>query len=322
MHIRVDRSYRDRFGYNPLWNQIFLHKENLSVSSALYFLDPRFWSSPLLVLVFALSLFTVVLVRYLAFSSAYLIMMKKWFSTSRRLFNITKPAQWRREIRWAILSTAIFTILSAGCLWLYQEGYTRIYTDLQARSTGYFILSIIFLLVGYETYYYWLHRWMHHPKVFRIVHKVHHDSIETSVFTSFSFHPLEALLQFLFLPIAIVLIPIHYYALGIVLTLWTLSAIINHASVEIFPRKFNEHALGRWLIGATHHDLHHKEFRTNFGLYFTFWDKWMKTESRNFDARFRANTETSATLTPETDRGRTSSQSRSPHRQTTGGLHK
>lgn len=281
------------------------------MESSLYFLDRQFWNSPTLIALFAASVFLVVFLRYLVLSSAYHVFVNRLFKASARTFTAAPRKQWRKEVKWSMISAAIFTILTAGCLWLYQHGFTRIYTDLNTFSTGYFVLSIAILLIGYETYYYWLHRWMHHPKVFRHVHKIHHDSIETSVFTSFSFHPLEAVLQFLFLPLVIVILPVHYYALGIVLTLWTVSAIINHAGVEIFPESFRRHPIGRWLIGATHHDLHHREFKSNFGLYFTFWDKWMGTESGNYDRTFAARTKSSGV-----------SRSRSLHHPSTGGLHK
>jgi sterol desaturase/sphingolipid hydroxylase (fatty acid hydroxylase superfamily) len=58
----------------------------------------------------------------------------------------------------------------------------------------------------------------------------------------------------------------------------TLSATVNHAGVEIYPSgKFGKW-FKKWVIGATHHDAHHKKFNFNYGLYFTFWDRLMKTE--------------------------------------------
>jgi lathosterol oxidase len=261
------------------------------VNSHFYFLDPNFWNSPSLLLLFASSVFAVVFFRYLLLSSSYHFITRILVRSTKRKFNRPIPMQWKKEIRWSILSAVVFTCLGGGGLWLYQNGYTRIYDDIGSYPIFYFIISMVLMLISYETYYYWLHRWMHKPGVFRHVHKVHHDSVVTSVFTSFSFHPLEAILQFLFLPVFVMIIPIHIYALGIVLTIWTVSAIINHASVEIFPKRFYRHPVGKWLIGATHHDLHHKEFRTNFGLYFTFWDRWMKTESKNYSSRFRTNTD-------------------------------
>ncbi|MGZ5247104.1 MAG: hypothetical protein ACXWV5_08645, partial [Flavitalea sp.] len=56
-------------------------------------------------------------------------------------------------------------------------------------------------------------------------------------------------------------------------------------------------------IGATHHSLHHKQFKFNYGLYFTFWDKWKKTESPDFEKRFESITgKTSSPTNPGSSR--------------------
>ena len=191
--------------------------------------------------------------------------------------------------------------------YVFGEGYTKVYLEIHQFGLFYFFGSVALYLALYETYYYWLHRWMHQPHVFRVVHKIHHESIHTSAFTSFSFHPLEALLQFIFLPVMIMIIPIHVGALVAILVVMTVSAIVNHAGVEIYPKGFYTHPLGKWLIGSSHHDLHHKEFRSNYGLYFTVWDKWMKTESKQYEERFDSNK---------------INRSRSQHHPSKGGLHR
>ena len=293
-----------------VWNVFLLIVTKRFVEQPLYFLREEFWLSPWQIFLFAGSLFAIVLLRYLVFAIVYNSVLQRFIGRKRVRISQSNRKQWQREIAWSACSSLIFAVLTTVTYWLYTNGYTRIYSGIEDRSYGYFIFTIVLLLVLYETYYYWLHRWMHLPKIYKIVHKVHHDSVHTSVFTSFSFHPLEAVLQFIFLPAMLLIIPVHYYALAIVLMLMTFSAIINHAGIEVFPRRFNKHFLGRWLIGATHHDLHHKTFRANFGLYFTFWDKWMQTESNKFDEQFEKNT-----------RSVTVNQSRSPHRQSTDGLH-
>jgi sterol desaturase/sphingolipid hydroxylase (fatty acid hydroxylase superfamily) len=261
------------------------------VANPFYFLEPDFWNSPKLVFAFIATVFGIVLLRYLITALLYrhgvLPLLKKRTMPGNK---VADRKQLSREIGWSALSSAIFALLAAGCYGAYQKGWTLVYTDVSDYPLWYFFFSIGAVLFLYETYYYWLHRWMHKPGIFRVVHKVHHESIHTSVFTSFSFHPIEALLQFLFIPLVIMVLPIHYTALGIVLLLMTISAVINHAGVEVFPKRFHEHRIGKWLIGATHHDLHHKEFRNNFGLYFTFWDRWMKTESEKFSDSFIRNT--------------------------------
>lgn len=252
-------------------------------------------------------MFAIVALRYITSAVFYRWLLKFVFGPA----NIDRgnQEQVRREVMWSVLSSALFAILSVATYLLFDLGYTQIYTEFSERSFGYFVGSIVAFLLLYETYYYWLHRWMHLPSVFRIVHRVHHQSMSPTVFTSFSFHPLEALLQFLFIPLTVMVLPIHYGALGVALTMMTISAVINHAGIEIFPKSFSRHAIGKWLIGSTHHDLHHKEFKTNFGLYFNFWDKMMKTENPKFEKQFEMNKDLI-------------SRSRSPHHPSMDGPHK
>ena len=70
----------------------------------------------------------------------------------------------------------------------------------------------------------------------------------------------------------------HYYAFLAYLIVMTFSSVINHLNIEIYPKWFRESKLGPWFIGASHHTVHHTEFRKNYGLYFTFWDRWLGTE--------------------------------------------
>jgi len=172
---------------------------------------------------------------------------------------------------WSTITALLFAIIGAGTLVLWQKGYTRVYTNVHDYSWWWLPVSLAIALVLHETYYYWLHRWMHQPAIFRIVHKVHHDSNITSPWTAFSFHPLEGLLQALFLPLLMLFLPMHLYVVIVQLTIMTLSSVINHLDIEIYPKHFYKHILGKWLIGATHHALHHKQFKYNYGLYFTFW---------------------------------------------------
>ena len=131
---------------------------------------------------------------------------------------------------------------------------------------------------------------MHKPSVFRIIHKTHHESNTTSAWTAFSFHPIEGLLQAIILPAILVFLPMHLYVLLLQLTLMTFSSVINHLEIETYPANFRKHVIGKWIIGATHHSLHHKQFRYNYGLYFTFWDKAIKTESPKFSRLFEEKT--------------------------------
>lgn len=245
----------------------------------LYFLDKNFWYHLELIALFVTTLALVIFARYLAISVLYQFLLNILRTKSARHMprNTTnvRSEQIKREIKWAFTASGIFAGLVALGLLAYQHGFTMIYTNINAYSLVYFFAAPVILLALYETYYYWLHRWMHRPGVFNRIHKVHHESISPTVFTAFSFHPVEALLQFIFFPVIILFIPIHAGMLAAVFLVLSFFAVVNHAGTEIYSG-----SIRKFLIGSAHHEAHHQRFRVNFGLNFTWWDAFMKTENK------------------------------------------
>jgi len=231
--------------------------------------------------------FTILLVRYFATAGifyAYYSRIKNT-STAKKILSErpAKEKQVKKEIYWSIVSTAIFALFGAVTYWLWLHDFTVIYLNPSTYGYWYLPISLVILLLLHETYYYWVHRAMHFPGIFRIVHKVHHQSISTTPWTSFSFHPYESLLEAVIVPIILVIVPINIYVLLFYLVFMTVSSVINHLDIEVYPAYFRNSNFGKLWIGATHHHFHHKEFNTNYGLYFTFWDKIMGTESSKME---------------------------------------
>jgi lathosterol oxidase len=225
-----------------------------------------------------------------SFHLFFYVFAKNRFAHRKINFRLRQPGQSWKEVKWSALTSLAFGVTGTLMLFAWQKGYTKIYNNITDYGYLYLLGSLFIALLLHETYYYWLHRWMHYPKIYRIVHKVHHDSIVTSPWTSFSFHPLESVLQAILVPVLVFILPLHYSVVILMLTLMTVSATINHLDIEIYPKGTAVNWFGKWFIGATHHSLHHTEFRTNYGLYFTFWDKWMRTESAKFQEKFREKT--------------------------------
>jgi Delta7-sterol 5-desaturase len=252
------------------------------------------FSHPRYFLLATIVFFTVVIGRYfliagLFHATFYIWFPKRWQQRKINTRNYKKD-QFKKEIQWSMLTAALFAVAGSATLVLWQKGYTKIYLNINDYPVWWLPLSLVISMLLHETYYYWLHRWMHQPAIFKIVHKVHHDSNITSPWTAFSFHPLEGLLQAIFLPMLLLVLPMHLYVLLAQLTVMTFSSVINHLDIEIYPKHFYKHFIGRWLIGATHHSLHHKQFKYNYGLYFTFWDKWKQTESPLYEQLFEEKT--------------------------------
>jgi hypothetical protein len=73
------------------------------------------------------------------------------------------------------------------------------------------------MIVAHDTWFYWTHRAMHRPRLFRVFHRTHHLSRTPTPWTAYSFSVPEALVQGAFVPLFLLLVPTHY--LGIVLFL-------------------------------------------------------------------------------------------------------
>ncbi len=237
--------------------------------------------------ILSIILFVIVFIRYLIFSGVAHFLLKKLFNKRLLYVEKTTKKQLYNEIKWSAITSLIFSLSGVGMMKLWQLGQIPIYTELTKFPLWYIPISIFLILFLHETYYYWLHRWMHKPKIYRAIHKTHHDSLHTSALTAFSFHPVESVLQAIIIPLLIWIIPLHVFALIFILMVMTVSATINHLGFEIYPKWWNNNFFSKWIIGATHHDQHHTKFLYNYGLYFTVWDKWMKTESPDFDERYK-----------------------------------
>lgn len=229
----------------------------------------------LAILASALAMSAIVGVRYLLVSGAFAA------ATHLRhpgLYRGLDP-QIRREIGWSLASAVIYGLPAGIIAWGWQNrGWTMIYRDVQMLPIWYLPVSVFLYLFAHDTWFYWTHRWMHRPRPFRLAHAVHHASRPPTAWAAMAFHPLEALTGAVIIPLLVFLIPIHYAALALVLTVMTVMGVTNHMGWEVFPAFMWRGRLGGWLITASHHQRHHEQYRCNYGLYFRFWDRVCGTD--------------------------------------------
>ena len=200
------------------------------------------FTTPSWLLILTLIFFIIITGRYFLFAGLFYLIFYIWFPArwkSRKINSRSyKPGQFGIEVKWSMVTAILFSLAGTLTMILWQKGYTKVYTHTNLYGWWYLPASLVVFMLIHETYYYWLHRWMHRPVIFKIIHKVHHDSNITSPFTAFSFHPLEGLLQAVFLPIMLMILPMHYYIIIIQLTIMTISSVINHLDIEIYPKNF------------------------------------------------------------------------------------
>jgi sterol desaturase/sphingolipid hydroxylase (fatty acid hydroxylase superfamily) len=200
---------------------------------------------------------------------------------ARRL-TVRRPraATVRHEIKMSLFSSAIYAVPGAIVIEAFKQGGTAVYTGPITGFAGwvYVPISLLAYLAIHDAYFYWTHRLMHHPLLFRVMHLTHHRSRSPTPWAAFSFHPWEAVISAWVLPLAAFFIPIHAGAALFLLVFITYCSVANHAGWEILPQRWIHGALGQHFISASHHNVHHTDYDANFGLYFRFWDQLMGTD--------------------------------------------
>jgi Delta7-sterol 5-desaturase len=224
---------------------------------------------------------TAIVVRYflfagLTYSLFYLLDIR--FLRKLKIQNAVPPNKIiRQEIFYSSLTLVIYCATSSLIFYLYGLGVTRIYIDLNQRSIYYFVLSFVLMILLHDAYFYWTHRLLHIRLIFKRAHLLHHRSVNPTPWASFSFHPYEAILSAGIIPLIVLTIPCHPYAIFAFLTFMTITNVLGHLGYEIFPKSFRQNSVGKWQNTASAHNIHHQHGKFNFGLYFTFWDRIMKT---------------------------------------------
>src|SRR5437764_1449681 len=85
-----------------------------------------------------------------------------------------RGAQIRREIGYSAMTVLVFGLVIGAISGYGIAPYTLVYLDVARYGWAYFWLSIALVILAHDAYFYWTHRLMHTPALFRIFHGVHH----------------------------------------------------------------------------------------------------------------------------------------------------
>lgn len=195
-------------------------------------------------------------------------------------------ADMRREFLQSLQSVFVYVIGACFLIWGKEVGL--LYSVFgKGFGLGIDLLILAGIIIAHDAYFYWAHRFMHHPRLFKHFHRAHHRSITPTPWAAYSFAMPEAAVMFLFVPLWQFFVPTPGWVMFTWLNFQIIRNAMGHAGFEFFPRWWLSTPLTRWINTTVHHDLHHNGgFNTNYGLYFTWWDKWMGTEHPKYHAKF------------------------------------
>ncbi len=209
---------------------------------------------------------------------------------ARRRKIIPRPPTLARqgwEVAYSLRSLAVFGVVAGLVAFASMSGvHTRMYGRVGKYGWPWYFASLALALVIHDAYFYWTHRLLHHPALFRRMHRVHHLSTNPTPWASYSFDVGEAFVQAGIGPVLIYAIPMHHSAFLAFMTWQIAFNVLGHCGFEVFPPRFLRTRLGRLLNTPTHHAMHHEKLGGNYGLYFSFWDRLLGSHHPDYEARF------------------------------------
>lgn len=194
--------------------------------------------------------------------------------------------QIRHEIQWSLVTMMIYAVLSTGVIVGWRLGvFPNFYVDPLQHGWVYLLLSFVLVILVQDAYFYFAHRVLHTRKLIRY-HGIHHRSKVPTPFVMYCFHPVEALVHFIRMPIMLMLFPVC--PLVLILTEGFISNVINVYSHTNHEPRFMRHVekLHGWTSATSvFHDLHHAKVRGNYGFYLKIWDRLFNTLIPETEAR-------------------------------------
>ena len=159
---------------------------------------------------------------------------------------------------------------------LYFGGERMIYSDAIEPSIMTVFGEMLAVLLFYDLMYYGAHRAMHHPKLMKYVHGVHHYIRHPTAFESVYVHPVEGLIGIGLLLLSIyVLGPISATSFLVAFFIYTTANIMVHANLKLENRFLK--LANYW---AVRHDIHHgTQLNRNYASIFPFYDQFFDTDA-------------------------------------------
>lgn len=233
----------------------------------------------------------------------FYILLKNKISYRKIQSKFPRLPDYGREIFFSTLSVIIFSFPPLFLLYVDSiRPHTTFYRNISDYGWLYFFACFCIMIFLHDTYFYWMHRLIHHPKLFRTFHLVHHKSHNPSPWAAYAFHPLEAILESFIFVIFLFTIPVHTWHLKGFFIFSLFYNVYGHLGFELYPKGFNKHWLGKWLNTSVAHNMHHKYYKGNYGLYFLIWDRLMGTLNQNYDRAFEGVTTKTKEIIPTVER--------------------
>jgi len=168
---------------------------------------------------------------------------------------------------WTLTSGVFFwTAYEALMLWAMANGYSP---ALHPAEHPFWFVALIFLTpIWISFHFYWAHRLLHWPPLYKLAHALHHRNTNVGPWSGMSMHPVEHLIWLSGVLIHWV-VPAHPIHILFHMQHQAITAATSHAGFE----KLVVNGQPTMALGTFHHQLHHRYFECNYGNLDIPWDK-------------------------------------------------
>ena len=174
-----------------------------------------------------------------------------------RLF--TFGTQVRDNMFWTLASGVTFwTAYESLMFWAMANEYAPML--LWSDNPVWFVLLFLLTPMWISLHFYIVHRWMHWPRVYPLVHKLHHRNNNVGPWSGLSMHPFEHLFYFTSILIHFVIAahPLHILFHMMHQSLTASSSHTGYTGLKVGDKN-------RFALGTFPHQLHHRYLDCNYG---------------------------------------------------------
>jgi sterol desaturase/sphingolipid hydroxylase (fatty acid hydroxylase superfamily) len=173
-----------------------------------------------------------------------------------------------------VLQVTVFQVL---VMWLMGNGFVP--TISLTSNPILFIAGLVLLPIWSAFHFYWVHRLLHVPFLYKSVHSLHHRNVNIGPWSGLSMHPVE---HFLYLSSLLIhcVIPSHPIHLFFHVIYLAPGAAMTHTGYEDLLIKDKR----KLALGTFYHQLHHRYYECNYGNQEMPWDRWFGTFHDGSDA--------------------------------------
>ena len=169
---------------------------------------------------------------------------------------------------WHIASgITLWSMAQVLVFWAMANGYAP--TFFFPENPVWFVAFFVLLPIWSSFHFYWIHRALHWPPLYKLAHSLHHRNVNVGPWSGISMHPVEHVLFYTNFAIHLVVPshPLHVLFHGYV---QSTHPVFSHSGFE----KLVVNDSPQLRMGVYFHQLHHRYFECNYGTVEMPWDRW------------------------------------------------